>query len=107
MADNKNVKKEEKKTTITGQEKIPELLAKANEVFAKEMVGRPYLLVVASGFEIGNEGNRSRIAAQWAWRSNVIVGSEDGPAVADFFCNQLREVADDQKHGVKAKYKKK
>jgi hypothetical protein len=104
MAENK--KKEEKKIDFANDKRLAELLEKFDKEFLKEMAGRPYLLVATSGYEIGKDGDKSTLASQWSWRSNVLIGTEDSDKMADFLANQLKEVADHPEYGVKKKYKK-
>jgi len=101
-----NNKKEEKKIDFANDKKIAELLEKFDKEFLKEMAGRPYLLVATSGYEIGRDGDKSTLASQWSWRSNVLVGTPDSDKMAEFLANQLKEVADHPEYGVKKKYKK-
>ena len=103
MADKK---KDEKKIDFANDKKLTELLEKFDKEFMKEMAGRPYLLVATSGFEIGRDGDKSTLASQWSWRSNVLIGTEDSDKMADFLANQLKEVADHPELGVKKKYRK-
>ncbi|MCX6770619.1 MAG: hypothetical protein NTX79_01045 [Candidatus Micrarchaeota archaeon] len=104
MAENR--KKEEKKIDFANDKKLSELLEKFDREFTKEMAGRPYLLVATSGYEIGRDGDKSTLASQWSWRSNVLVGTEDSDKMAEFLANQLKEVSDHPAYGVKKKYKK-
>ena len=96
--------KTEKK--FADDKKLGELLAKANEQIGKELKGRPYLLVIASGYpvEYSESEGKSKLAAQWSWRSNVIVNNEDGPRVMEFLAEQLKDVTDHPESGIKAKY---
>ncbi|MFA6328082.1 MAG: hypothetical protein WCY41_01405 [Candidatus Micrarchaeia archaeon] len=103
MAENK---KGEKKIDFANDKKLAELLEKLDKEFMKEMAGRPYLLVATSGYEIGRDGDKSTLASQWSWRSNVLVGSEEGGKMADFLAGQLKDVADHPEYGVKKRYKK-
>ena len=103
MADKKN---EEKRKEIANDKKLAELLEKFDKEFHKEMAGRPYLLVATSGFEIGRDGEKSTLASQWSWRSNVLVGTEDSDKMAEFLAGQLKDVAEHPEYGVKKKYKK-
>lgn len=101
-------KKEEKaKPTGIGQNQLSEVVDKANELLLKELSTRPYLVVVATGFEMGRDGEKTILAAQWSWRSNVIAGSEDGEKMADFLAGQLREAVEQPEKGVKKFYRKK
>ncbi|MFA6214295.1 MAG: hypothetical protein WC717_03390 [Candidatus Micrarchaeia archaeon] len=104
MADNR--KKDEKKDEISGDNKLAVLLEKLDKEFLKEMAGRPYLLVATSGYEIGRDGDRATLAAQWSWRSNVLVGKEDSDKMAEFLANQLKDVSEHPEYGVKRKYRK-
>jgi len=103
MADKK---KEEKKIDFANDDKLAKLLEKFDKEFNKEMAGRPYLLVATSGYEIGRDGEKSTLASQWSWRSNVLIGTEDSDKMTDFLANQLKEVSDHPEYGVKKKYKK-
>ncbi|MFA6907978.1 MAG: hypothetical protein WC263_04080 [Candidatus Micrarchaeia archaeon] len=104
MAENK--KKEEKKIDFANDDKLAKLLEKFDKEFAREMAGRPYLLVATSGYEIGKDGDKSTLASQWSWRSNVLIGTEDSDKMADFLAGQLKDVSDHPEYGVKKKYKK-
>ena len=104
MAENK--KKEEKKIDFANDNRLAELLEKLDKDFMKEMAGRPYLLVATSGYEIGRDGDRSTLASQWSWRSNVLIGTDDSDKMAEFLANQLKEVSDHPEYGVKKRYKK-
>jgi hypothetical protein len=46
------------------------------------------------------------LAPQWAWRSNVFIGTEDSGKMAEFLADQLKDVSDDPERGVRKKYKK-
>ncbi|MFA5929396.1 MAG: hypothetical protein WC861_00775 [Candidatus Micrarchaeia archaeon] len=104
MAENK--KKEEKKIDFANDDKLAKLLEKVDAEFSKEMAGRPYLLVATSGYEIGRDGDKSTLASQWSWRSNVLIGTEDSGKMAEFLANQLKDVADHPEYGVRKKYRK-
>ncbi len=103
MADKK---KEETKVDFANDKKLTELLEKVDKEFQKEMAGRPYLLVATSGYEIGKDGDKSTLAAQWSWRSNVLIGKEDADKMAEFLAGQLKDVSDHPEYGVKKRYKK-
>ena len=98
--------KEEKKPGKFSEEgKLSEIVNKAHGEIADSMNGRPYLLVVATGYEIGKEGEKSLLAAQWAWRSNVFVDRPESGKLMEFLAGQLREVADHPESGVKKSYR--
>ena len=103
MADKK---KEERKIDFANDDKLAKLLERLDKEFLKEMAGRPYLLVATSGYEIGKDGDKSTLAAQWSWRSNVLIGTEDSDKMAEFLAGQLKDVSDHPEYGVKKKYKK-
>jgi hypothetical protein len=103
MADKK---KDEKKTDFANDKKLSELLERLDKEFLKEMAGRPYLLVATSGYEIGKDGDKSTLASQWSWRSNVLIGTEDSDKMAEFLAGQLKDVSDHPEYGVKKRYKK-
>ena len=86
------------------EEKLGKIVDKINGELADEMKGRPYLFVVATGYELGKEGVTSRLAAQWSWRSNVYVGKEEGKALMEFLSNQLRDAAGHPETGIRKVY---
>ena len=97
--------KEEKKPGKFSEEgKLSEIVNKAHGEIADSMNGRPYLLVVATGYEIGKEGEKSLLAAQWAWRSNVYKDKEEGGKLMTFLISQLPDVLDDSEIGVRKSY---
>jgi hypothetical protein len=101
-----NKKKDEKQSDLKGDSKLGELVEKFEKEFRKEMAGRPYLLSVTSGYVIGNEGDKATLAAQWSWRSNVIIGTQDSEKMMEFLTAQLKDVVDHPEYGVKKKYRK-
>lgn len=88
------------------EKKLSKLLEKLDAEFAKEMAGRPYLLIATSGYPVEQEGDKATLAAQWSWRSNVRIGTEDSDRMVDFLTGQLKDVADHPEYGVKKTYKK-
>jgi hypothetical protein len=104
MADEK---KEEKGTKFAGEKKLPELAAKCEAILKEEMPGRPYLMVITTGYEIGKSGEKTTLAAQWSWRSNVIIGKDDAEPVAEFLSGQLQDAVNHPEYGVKKAYAKK
>lgn len=100
-------KKTEKKDKFAGEEKLSEAVGKIDAELRKELGTRPYLLVVATGYELGREGHDVTLAAQWSWRSNVIIGGTDSEKMAEFLSNQLKEAVEHPEHGVKKTYSKK
>jgi len=110
MADKKNKaeKAETKEQAVYKDEKmLGEALTRLNDELLKEMKARPYLIVVASGYEIGKEGELSKFAPQWAWRSNVFVNNEGGKKIVEFLSNQLGDAVEHPEKGVKAQYRMK
>ncbi len=103
MADKKNKEKEEKKK-FPDEDKLPKLMEKVHGEFLDGMKGRPYLMVVASGYEIGKDGDKSKIAAQWSWRSNLFVNSEEAKSLMKFLISQLKDAVDHPEGGIKKKY---
>jgi len=100
-------KKPEKPKADPKDEKL--LGAAVDEIhrtLADRMMGRPYLLVVTSGFETGKEGDNKIFAAQWAWRSNVYSNREEGEKLADFLSSQLKDAVEDSEIGIKKSYAK-
>ncbi|MEM4348004.1 MAG: hypothetical protein QXN37_00330 [Candidatus Anstonellaceae archaeon] len=74
--------------------------------------GRPYLLVIIGLHEIGREGNKSKIAAQWEWRSNIQSNyanmsneeAEVAKRLVSYLVDQLSDVANHPEFGIKKKY---
>ncbi len=106
MADKKKEEKEEAKLEFVDEKKLGALVEKLDVELRKEMVGRPYLLAVTTGYVVKSEGDKATLAAQWSWRSNVLVGSEDSDKMAEFLAGQLKDVSDHPEYGVKKKYRK-
>lgn len=98
MADEKG------KNEFKGEKRLGELAEKVNKELSEGLKGRPYLVAIATGYELEHIEGKSRLAAQWSWRTNVIIGSEDGEKVMEFLSNQLKEVVEHPQDGVKAKY---
>jgi len=107
MAENKKKDNEEKKPEAKADNRLGKLVERFEKEFRKEMTGRPYLLTVTSGYVVGNEGDKATLAAQWSWRSNVIIGTEDSGRMVDFLTAQLKDVVEHPEYGVKKQYAKK
>ena len=88
------------------EKKLGKLLEKLDAEFAREMGGRPYLLVATTGYTVEQEGDKATLAAQWSWRSNVRIGTEDSERMAEFLANQMKDVAEHPEYGVRKRYKK-
>ena len=99
MAEKKNAK-----TELTPEQKLSGAVDNANKIIREEMNGRPYLLIVTTGYEIEKLADKSRLAAQWSWRSNVLVNSEEGAVVMNFLSDQLKDVVEHPEAGIKKKY---
>ncbi len=99
MAEEKKEKKKHDENTLG------KIVDKMNGQMADEMEGRPYLFVVATGYELEKEGDTSKFAPQWSWRTNVYLGKEDGKKLMVFLSNQLQEVVEHPERGVKKQYK--
>ena len=96
---------EKKSKEFKDEKKLGELVEKINKELASGLKGRPYLLAITSGYELEQVKGKSRLAAQWSWRSNVIVGSGEGSKMMDFLSQQLQDVVGHPEAGIKAKYK--
>jgi|GEM_PF-914836 len=99
-AENKGAAKQGEKD----EGRLAKLIGELNAELGKGMGARPYLLVVATGYPVGSDGEMTRFAPQWAWRANVFVENEGGKEVIGFLCDQLKEVSDNPQHGVKKAY---
>jgi hypothetical protein len=86
------------------EKKLVELANKFNDELLEKMNGRPYLLVIASGFEIGKKEDKSLFTSQWTWRSNVFIGKEESKKLMEFLISQLKDAVEDQENGIKKKY---
>lgn len=87
------------------QKKLGELVEKVNKELQIELKGKPYVIVIASCYEIGHTEDRSELGPLWGWGSNVLVGSKDGPSVAKFLGDQLKDVVNDPQSGINKAYK--
>ncbi|MCX8195020.1 MAG: hypothetical protein N3G22_02850 [Candidatus Micrarchaeota archaeon] len=103
----------DKKKIEEDERKLAEVLNKANELLAEHIKERPYLLVLSTIYELEREGNKSKIAGQWNWRSNVDarqegVGElekENRRKVVKLLVEQVQDALERKEIGVKAKYK--
>ena len=95
------------------EEKIKEIVDRFNGELVREMEGKPYLMVLATLHEIEREGEKSKLAAQWNWRSNIDP-REEGRQKKDieasrvmmkFLVERLNDVVENQDGGLKKKYK--
>ncbi|VVC00301.1 Uncharacterised protein [uncultured archaeon] len=114
MADKKNETDADiQKALAEDEEKIRKLVEETNEKFLKEMDGKPYLFVVSTLHEVGRDGDKSRLAAQWNWRSNIDSREEGrakkevetGRTLMKFLSDRLNEVVNHPEYGIKKKYK--
>ncbi len=92
--------------------KIKEMIEKFNEQLLVEMNGKPYLLVLSTLHEISREGDESKLAAQWNWRSNINA-SEEGRSKKEvetsrtlmkYLSERLHDVVNNPTMGLKKKY---
>ncbi len=105
MADKKKLEEDEKK--------IGELTDRLNALVLEEVNGRPYLLMLSTLYEVEREGDKSKIAAQWNWRSNIDSRIENrkesdieaGKAMMRLLVEQLKDVSDRPKIGIKTHYR--
>lgn len=97
MAEEKNQKKE---LDPKDEKMLGEVADELNRILLDRMKGRPYLLVLTTGFEAEKKGEETVFAAQWAWRTNVYIKGESGEKLMDFLASQLRQVVDDPQDGI-------
>ena len=83
---------------------LGEAVDEIHGMLADRMKGRPYLLVVSSGFENGKDGDKTVFAAQWAWRSNVYKNRDVGGKLMEFLSSQLSDAVNDSEIGIKKSY---
>ncbi|MEM4554530.1 MAG: hypothetical protein QXT25_01630 [Candidatus Anstonellaceae archaeon] len=94
------------------EQKLRKIADETGAKLLEENEGRPYLLVLIGLHEIERDGNKSKIAAQWEWRSNIqsnyaIMGKEEAEVakkLASYLVAQLNEVANHPEVGIKKKY---
>jgi hypothetical protein len=105
MIDRKKIAEEE--------EKISKLVDKLNAEVSQGAGGRPYLLVLATLFEVEREGDKSKIAGQWNWRSNIDSRTEGrkpqdietGKRMMQLLVDQLSDITQRPQGGIKTHYK--
>lgn len=114
MAETKNNGKEDITAKLTEDEaKIASIVDKFNEELIKEMEGKPYLLVLATLHEVDREGDKSKLATQWNWRSNIDAREEGrsekeieaGRVMMKFLVERLKDVVEHPEGGIRKKYK--
>jgi len=94
------------------EERLKKIVDEANEKLLKETDGKPYLLVLATLHEIDREGNKSKLASQWNWRTNIDSRKEGrnekeldaSKTLMRFLMDQLKSVADHPESGIRKKY---
>lgn len=94
------------------EERLKKIVDEANEKLLKETDGKPYLLVLATLHEIDREGNKSKLASQWNWRTNIDSRREGrtdkeleaSKTLMKFLVDQLKSVAEHPESGIKKKY---
>ena len=103
----------DKEKLVEDEKKVGELVDKLNGEISLEVNGRPYLLVLATLYEVERDGNKSKIAAQWNWRSNIESRTEGrkesdieaGKKLIQLLVDQLTDVAERQEGGIKKHYR--
>lgn len=104
MVDKKQIEQEERR--------MADLADRINKLIMEEAKGRPYLFVMSTLFEVDREGDKSKIAAQWNWRSNVASKEEGRPKdsvenakkMVNLLIEALTDVANRPQTGIKAHY---
>lgn len=94
------------------EEKLRKIVDEANEKLLKETEGKPYLLVLTTLHEVDREGSKSKLAAQWNWRTNINSRKEGrsekeveaAKTLIGYLIEQLKNVADHPESGIKKKY---
>ena len=93
--------------------KIAGIVDTFNNELIVEMAGKPYLLILATLHEVDREGDKSKLATQWNWRSNIDSRTEGRPqkdieagkTMMKFLVERLPEVVDHPEGGIKKRYK--
>lgn len=102
----------EEKTIREEEAKIKKIVDEANDKLMAETDGKPYLLVLTTLHEIEREGGKSKLAANWNWRSNID-GKKEGRTEKEidvartlirYLLEQLKSVADHPESGIRKKY---
>ena len=94
------------------EERLKKIVDEANEKLLKETDGKPYLLVLATLHEVDRTGDRSKLAAQWNWRTNIDSKKEGrsekeieaAKTLVGYLVEQLKNVAEHPESGIKKKY---
>lgn len=105
MADNAKIKEDE--------EKMAKLVDELNAKIMENVNGRPYLLVLASLYEMERQEGKSKVAGQWNWRSNIMSKEEGrgkdaietGKQLMSLLTDQITDALDRKEVGVKERYK--
>ena len=105
--------KREENEIRADEARIKEIVDRFNAELIREMEGKPYLMVLATLHEIEREGEKSKLAAQWNWRSNIDPREEGRPkkeidasrVMMKFLTERLKDVVDSPDGGLKSKYK--
>ncbi|MCX8196739.1 MAG: hypothetical protein N3G80_00250 [Candidatus Micrarchaeota archaeon] len=92
--------------------KLRRLFDEAEKKLLEGMDGKPYLIVLVGLHEIERENDKSKLAAQWEWRSNIRIDydrmtaqqTEVAKKLASFAVQQLEEVINHPEAGIKKKY---
>lgn len=102
----------DKKKIEEDEEEVRKIVDEFNDKLIKAANRRPYLLVLATLYEVDREGGKSKIAGQWNWRSNV--NSEEagrkkedvdiGKQMVSLLADQLKDAVERPKVGVREKY---
>jgi hypothetical protein len=94
------------------EESIRKIVDEFNEKLIKAANRRPYLLVLATLYEVDREGDKSKIAGQWNWRSNVNSNEEGrkkedieiGKQMMGLLADQVKDALDRPKIGIRERY---
>lgn len=113
MADKKKDKEELDASLREEEARISKLVDKFNDQLLVETSGKPYLLVLATLHEVDREGEKSKLATQWNWRSNIDARTEGRPEkdieagknMMKFLSERLMDVVNHPEVGIKKKYR--
>lgn len=103
----------DKEKIIEDEKRVKKLFDEFNDKLITEVKGRPYLLVLATLYEVERQGDSSKMAGQWNWRSNIYdkeegrkkVDIEAGRKMMGVLVEQLDDAVNRDEIGVKKKYK--
>ena len=95
------------------EQNVAKLAEEINRILDSGLGGKPYLFVLETLHELDREGNKSKLSAQWGWRSNIdarVDGKsakevEAARSMMSFLAERLKDVVSHPEFGIAKKYK--